>query len=233
MHVCDMTWCMHVCDMTYSCILHDLFMDVPWCMHVCDMTHSRMSRDTFLSWPLFVTAPLCAPYTEVRTATCVMTHSCMGHDSSMYATYLIHSRDVTHSYACNDSFMCLTWLVLSLVYERILHSYVCHASCMCATWLICMRAIYLIDMCAMTHSCACHIKTKKIHKKIIHATWLTRKCAMTDALMWVPWRIHTCATAPSYICMPQRILIQANHHRKTTIHVCVLTHSYLHVCVIT
>ena len=200
MPVCDMTWCMHVCDMTHSCMLHDPFMCVPWCMHVCDMTHSRMLHDTFLSSPSLVTAPVCTPYTEVCTATCVMTHSCMGHDSFIYATWLMHSCDVTHSYVCNDSIMCVTGLVIALAYERILHSYACHGACMCATWLISMRAIYFIDMRAMTHSCACHIKTKKIHKKIIHVTWLIHKCAMTDAWMWVPWRIYTHATAPSYVC---------------------------------
>jgi len=49
------------------------------------------------------------------------------------------------------------------------HSYVCHDLFICVPWLI--------HMCAMTHSCMCH-----------------------DSFMYVPCLSHMCATMQSYVC---------------------------------
>jgi len=81
----------------------------------------------------------------------------------MSATWLIHICDMTHSYVCYDSFICVlrlihmcemraTWLTHMC---DMAHSYVCYDSFICVKWvrhdsLICV--IYLIHMCAMPHS---------------------------------------------------------------------------------
>ena len=35
----------------------------------------------------------------------------MSPSSFIFATWLIHMRDMTHSYVCHDSFICVTWLI--------------------------------------------------------------------------------------------------------------------------
>jgi len=62
-------------------------------------------------------------------------------DSFICVTWLIHMRDVTHSYVWRDSFICVTWLIHMC---DVTHSYVWRDSFICVTWLI--------HICDVTHS---------------------------------------------------------------------------------
>jgi len=89
-------------------------------------------------------------------------------------TWLVHMRDMTHTYARHGWFICVTWLIHMCDMTR---SYVWHdlsifwsisasvRSCIarCVTWLV--------HVCDMTHSCVWH-----------------------DSFMCVTWLIHMCDT---------------------------------------
>ena len=91
-------------------------------------------------------------------------------------------RDMTHSHAWHDSFICVAWLIhmhhvtrniatlsFTLFPCDMTHSYAWHDSFICVTWLIRMRD--------MTHSNVWHVF-------FICVTWLTHMCDITHSHAW-------------------------------------------------
>jgi len=126
-HMCAMTrsyvwydsficvpWLVHMCDMSHSCVWHDSFICVTCLIHVCDMTHSYVCHDSFTCVHLIIHMT-------------IKLHSNVWRDACIRVTWPIHVRDMTHScicgtthsYACHDSFICVTWLFQRLKYWRI------------------------------------------------------------------------------------------------------------------
>jgi len=109
--------------------------------HVCNMTpfirvtwHIHVWHDLFL-WHV---PSFCEPWLiHMRD----MSHSYVWHDSSICVTWLIHMCDMTHSYVWHDSLICATWLNHMC---DMTDWYVRHDSFTCVTWLI--------HMCDMAHS---------------------------------------------------------------------------------
>jgi len=95
-----------------------------------------------------------------------MTHSYMCHDSFICVTWLIHMCDMTHSYVWHDLFICVTWLIHMCVTAD---SHVRHDSFKCMTWLI--------HMCVTMHL---HVR----HDSFLSVTWLFHICAMIHSYVW-------------------------------------------------
>jgi len=102
---------------------------------------------------------------------CDMTHSYAWQDSFICVTSRIHMLDSihmcneTHSCVCHDSFISVTWLIHTC--DRT-HSYVCHNSLICVTWL--NSCVWRVSfMYAMTHS-------YKRRDTFIYVPWLIRIC---------------------------------------------------------
>jgi len=135
--------------------------------------------------------------------------------SLVCGTWLIHMCDMTHSYVCHDSFICVPWLI---------HSFIC------ATWLVHMRDVTHSYMCAMTRSYVCH-------DSFVYVPWLIHMCDMTHSYVWHDsficgtWLIHMCAMTHSYvwhdsfICVPW--LIHSFICATWLVHMRDVTHSYM------
>jgi len=151
-------WPIQMCAMTHSCVCHVSFACVPWLLHMffswnptfyysfisvpwlippvlwlipaCAMTHSPTSHDSFI----------CVPWLNHL---CAMTHSHVCHDDSFtrvsWLTGVVHAvvsgvatkenpHPMTHSYVCNDSFICVPWLIHMCAMT---HSNECHD---CQVW---------------------------------------------------------------------------------------------------
>jgi len=172
---------------------------------------------------------------------CDMAHSYVCHDSFICVTELIHMYDkthsvcdMTHSYMWHDSFICVTWLspdlstcVTGLIHMcDMSHSYVWHDSFLRMTWL---------HMCGMTQSCFWHdwvmTYSHVRHDSFVCVTWLIQMIDMTHSFVWhgwfsdmtwpvhnVTWLIHTSAMKHSYM-----------YHDSPYIHICTMTHTFIHV----
>ena len=112
---------------------------------------------------------------------CDVTHLYACHDSSVRATWLIHTRDVTHSHVWHDSFICVTWLTDLQIAKRS-ESHIC----VCAWHDSCIRMTWLIHMCDMNHS---HVW----HNSSTCVTWLIHTCDMTH---WI-----TESQNSTYVCV--------------------------------
>ena len=94
-----------------------------WLFHTWDMTLSYLKRHS-----LFET---CCTYKWV-----------MSHQN---VTWLIHLCNISHSYVCHDSFICVTWLIHMC---DTTHSDLRHDAFICLSWFI--------HMCDMNHSYVWH-----------------------------------------------------------------------------
>ena len=91
----------HVCRVTHSYLWLDSFKVWSGAIKICDMMHSYAWLDSCallcVTWPLHVDM-------------CDVTNACwhaghQRHDSFIHETWLIHTRDMTHSYMRHDSFI--------------------------------------------------------------------------------------------------------------------------------
>ena len=111
----------------------------------------------------------------------------MWHDSFINVTWLIDTRDITHSYESHDSFIHM-W--------DMTRSYVWHVFSTCVTWLI--------DKCDMTHSYewqnsfVCVTGLLDVRDMTHWYVWHLSFTWEHDACIWVTWHIPTCDMARSY-----------------------------------
>ena len=106
---------------------------------------------------------------------CVDTRACFFVEFAFASSF--HARDMTLSYVCYDSFICVSWLIRMCA---MICSYVCHDSFMYVSWLL--------HMCDMTHSYVCYVS-------FICVTRLIHMCVMThshDSFICVLWLIYMC-----------------------------------------
>jgi len=143
-------------------------------MHVYTIFATQMAEDLNLR--------LSVLRCEVIHTMCVVTHLYVRHDSFKCVTrlvnilsmssvfrcdlficvpWIIHMRDITHSYVWHESFICVTWLIHMC---STTHSYVWHDAFTCATWLI-----HVFDM---TYP---HVH----HASFTCVTWPIHMCDMT------------------------------------------------------
>ena len=93
----------HLCDMTQPSVWHDSFICVTCLIHLCDMTRSSLWHDSIIC----VTGPF---------RMCDMMHIWISHGTHMNELCHTHEWvvrinlcDMTQSYLCHDSFICVTW----------------------------------------------------------------------------------------------------------------------------
>jgi len=156
---CDMCDMFEMCDMSRSHVWQ-YGTCVTWVVHMCD----NMRR----VWPVWhvthIIGDMCdmsrshlwhVTIRGIRHGICDM-HMCdivwhvwrvwyvchVWHDSSMRMTWLIHMRDMTHSYAWHDFSTRVTWLIHCVTWLihacGMTHLHAWHASSIftCVTWLI-------------------------------------------------------------------------------------------------
>jgi len=110
------------------------------------------------------------------------------YDSLLSVTWLIHTRDMTHSYTWHDVFIYVTWLIricdVTCLQIKELEqmgypprSYLWHDSFLYVTWLM-----HVFDM---TNSYVCHDS-------------FTRSYMWFDSFIFVKWHIHTRDMTYSY-----------------------------------
>jgi len=154
--------------------------------------------------------------------------------------------DITHSYVGHDSSVCQTRLFQrhSLIYRctyvhrqtKSQFSYVWHDSFLCGTWLICMsntfstnihrcidvrmyidRPNHSFHMCAMTHS---YVR----HDPIIRGIRLIHMCGMThpyvrhDSFMCESWLIRMCDVTRLPTCVTWLIHRHTRMYRYMYVH---------------
>jgi len=152
--------------MTYSCVPWLIHMCVPWLIHMCDTTPSSHSppRTSQLPYLSVINSVWRDSFTGVPWLIHMCDMTCSSDQcpriTQLHYLSVINSgwSDVTHSYVCHDSSICVTWLLhhirplahhSCLIAQRCVlcdttHSYVCHDLFMCA-----MTHSYV---CTMTHS---------------------------------------------------------------------------------
>jgi len=136
----------------------------------------------------------------------------------------------------NHLFIC----VLSFIHRCAWLIHVYNDSLISAQWLIYtwfIFVLFLIHMCATTHSYVCH-------DSFIRASWLIYIRVITNAyvrhesFICAPWLIYTCTMTHLYVCYHSCMCV------SWLIHMCAITHSYerhdsfnsvpcIHMCVMT
>jgi len=126
------------------------------------------------------------------------------------ATWPIHTRDITYSYAWHDSFMCVTWLIPVC---DMTHSYAWHDSFspVASSWKNVLGghahvfSFWLYESCqtyiwVMSHICMCHVKhmNKSCHTYewvmshiwTSHVTHVNESCLSYEWVMSHVWMSH-------------------------------------------
>ena len=208
----DLVLC-DICDVTPSCMWRDAFICVTWLIHmVCRDAYSAYSgtrpRWSRRDWDHTSHVWMCP---RMTCDVCCSVLQCVAVRCSVLQSYVVSSPsklyDVTH-----DLFICVTWLIFSLLESRSQtvwrDSFICGTvwrhTFICVTWLIHMwrdvfiRVTWLIHTCDVTHSYVCG-------DSFICVTHLIRMCDMTRLYVWHGWfiyvtrLIHICDTARSYV----------------------------------
>jgi len=109
-------------------------------------------------------------------------------NSFTWATWLIHMRDMTHSYVWHDSFICVTWLIHI---RDMTHSYVWHDSFISETWL----TLHTWDIrLKCTHIFFSHkralILTKETHDEAMNDTATCHYTERLNSFIWATWLLH-------------------------------------------
>jgi len=109
-------------------------------------------------------------------------------------TWLMHARDMTHSYVWHDSFLCDTWIIhkCDMTHTRLCYDFVRRDSFLCDMttsyiWHDLFVCVTRLIMCDMTHSHVCHDSFMYTH--ILHQIFFffpgSRPCITTGyPFMW-------------------------------------------------
>jgi len=128
-------------------------------------------------------------------------------DSLLYATWLTHTCDVTHSNAWHASVMCVTW-----PFHMCYITHVWHDSC--GTWLI--------HVCGMSAECA---RVMGFLSFCTHSTHMNESCST-----WV--MSHMGDVTHMKVKNPMTLALRTNYELWTSLKVCMcyelhMTHSYV------
>jgi len=150
---CDMP---HLRDMTHSSVRYDA------CLNQSTMSCAVLSRMTYSSaWYDCHVQSYHVSYAVLSRMWYDLYVVCMWYDLFICVRRLVRLRDMTHSWAWNDSNICMSWLMPQSVHGLralrrsiitcvtwLIHSTVWHDSFICVTWLM-----HKSDL---THSCVWH-----------------------------------------------------------------------------
>jgi len=148
-----------------------------WLIYMWDMTHSYVGHDSFLILTIYSTPLRCLCQFPAVWKARDMTHWYLWNLSFACKTWLIHVRDMTHSYVGHDSNLIFT-----------IYATFCAA---CARFE--RRVTWLTDICGISHS---HVR----HDSFMYGTWLIHTWDMThsyaghDSFIRGTWLIHIWAT---------------------------------------
>ena len=137
------TWPMHVCRRRFTDVCFgDLCVCVTWLVHMCDLTHSCVSQALY--WCVLIVVSSCMGYDSFisassHTSKCDMTHWYFWHGSSICVTWLVHTRDMTHSFVWMTQ-SCVSWSLYWVV-----------CVCVCAYACVCVH----VCVCVCAHKCMC------------------------------------------------------------------------------
>ena len=199
--------------MTGSSVCRDSFTSdsCPWLIHMCDMTHfTRLNH--------------------------VCGDSCVRHDSFTCVKWLMHTREMTLSYAWDDSLIrmtcpnhmwgdscvrhdsctCVTWLMHT---REMTLSYVWRAPIIFVTWLILMRD-KTIHTCETTHS----------YVRYYHMCTRMRLCVHVRVLcVWGGWErgclwmcvcvVCVCVCVCVYVCVCVHVCVCHTHEWQAIVHI--------------
>ena len=161
---------------------------------------------------------------------------------SIYEWVMSH---MTHPYARDDLFVCVTWLIHMCDMCEMTHSYLRQDSCICVTWLIHMCDMTLTCMYVSVHVCVC-VRVRE------------RECVCMCVCVFVCARACVCVCVCVCVCMCVCVLLLLRHFHGQSLFfqkgssesnllclnhsmcawlcavcvwLCVCVHVYVHVCV--
>ena len=166
--------------MTHSYVWRDLFIRVIRLCHTRELTH--WVRDRWLGEFVRIARKRTIQLilSVIRVTWLIYMWLSM-YTMAVRVAWLVHTCEVTHLHAWNESFICVTWLIHTC---EVTHSYVWRDSFICVTWLI--------HMCDMTHSCVWCDSSISV-TTLPHTSDMTRSFAWHDftCVTWLMcWRTH-------------------------------------------
>jgi len=208
----------HKCTMTHSSVYHDSFMSatyvfpsffVPWLICKYDLSYSCVMRCMSMTSAVYV----CCMFQKFDVTHFIriwdMPHLCVGHDLFIRGSWLIPTRDMTHSHLWHDSLIsdCSPTFAAS---ERLLqleccafvfgiwlthtwdmtHPYVEHDSFICGTWLV-----------HMISDCDTNIVAPKrlLRLECCGFAYVSHLCVRHNSFICETWLIHMWDMTHSYI----------------------------------
>ena len=137
---------------------------------------------------------------------CVITCSCVWHDSCIRVTWLVYACYWTRSYVWHDSFIRVVWLV---------HT--------CDVRVICVRVIYVWRTCDRWNTCLC-------------ATWPIHMCDVPNLHVWpdsfasVMSIVYTCDIRVTWLRLSCALVIHLRHELRTCVTWLASVTSLVHTC---
>jgi len=163
------------------CRSREIFVEVPWNFHFsCLEKFFQVTREKL--------------------------YGCLWVSHEICVTWLIRMADMTHTYVCHESFMCVTCLVKKFMGVSWNFLYMGHDS--------------FIHMCNMTHSYDWHYSYICV-SWIIHVCDVSHSSMWYDSLMYVRWLTHVCDMTHSYMRHDSFTCVVAIHKIWAVSHVCM------------
>jgi len=229
------SWLIHMCDMPYSCVWHDLTHSYmccryshmwTWLMYVCDVTNSHTCN--------MPDACVLHSYTCNMTNTNDMTSQQLY--SHIYATWHIHTCDISPSHLQRDSFTAVTLVsrlrMCDMTYTHtkkkkcdMTYSYVWHQSFTSATKVVHSRDMTCESFTYVRRDSLTYMR-HEIAKNHPH-TYATRHIHMCDLRDSRGWYVmtHMCDMTHAH---PWHDFVHG-YHREYMTHACVCRDSFTYM----